>query len=160
MKHNTLFYLIPVFVLLFTGCTTQDNGSWGDAPDFTLKDVNGNVFTLSDNLGKTVVLDFVTTRCPYCVEEMKDLEKVYDNIGDEVVIVSVVVGGTSDAIRTVYGEYVDKWSFVIDNKGVYQSYQVTGVPKIVIIDKGGNIIYSNSGLTSYNTIMSKIKEAR
>jgi len=58
-----------------------------------------------------------------------------------VVIVSVVVGGTPQEIRNVYGNYVNKWSFVIDDKGIYHSYQVVGVPKIVVENKEGGILF-------------------
>jgi len=159
MKNHGVVYLTLLFVLLFAGCTTQHNGTWGNAPDFTLPDLNGNSFTLSNLLGKFVVLAFVTTRCPYCLMEMEELEKVRNETGEDVAVVSIVIGDTVRNIENVYGTYVDKWIFLIDNKGVYSSYQVMGVPKIVIINQKGNIIYSNSGLTDYNFIMSKIKEA-
>ena len=74
---------------------------------------------------------------------------------NNAVIVSVVVGGASQEIQSVYGK-VNKWSFVIDDKGIYNSYHVVGVSKIVVVNKEGNIIYSNSGLTTYNLLMSKI----
>ncbi|HID25883.1 MAG TPA: TlpA family protein disulfide reductase [Thermoplasmata archaeon] len=160
MKKHIFVCLILLSVLLFMGCTTQHNRTWGNAPDFTLPDLNGNSFTLSNLLGKFVVLAFVTTRCPYCLMEMEELEKVHNETEDNVAVVSIVMRDTALNIRNVYGTYVDKWVFLMDNKGVYSSYHVMGVPKIVIINQEGDIIYSKSGLTDYKFIMSKIKEAR
>ena len=37
-----------------------------DAPDFTLKDANGQRFTMSDQLGKHgLVITFICNHCPY-----------------------------------------------------------------------------------------------
>ena len=37
------------------------------APDFTLTDVDGKTFRLSDQQGKVVVLEFMRTTCSACV---------------------------------------------------------------------------------------------
>lgn len=40
------------------------------APDFTLKDQNGRAWRLQDQRGKVVVLNFWTTTCAPCLEEL------------------------------------------------------------------------------------------
>src|SRR5512137_1606751 len=48
------------------------------APDFTLKDVDGKAWKLSDLKGKKIVmLDFWATWCNICKREMPVLERVY-----------------------------------------------------------------------------------
>lgn len=46
------------------------------APDFTLKDQNGNDWNLKAHRGKTVVLNFWTMTCQPCIEEMPSLEQL------------------------------------------------------------------------------------
>jgi peroxiredoxin len=46
------------------------------APDFELDDVNGGKVRLSDFKGKTVVLNFWTTTCQPCLEEMPSLAEL------------------------------------------------------------------------------------
>src|SRR4029079_13453119 len=46
------------------------------APDFELEDVNGGKVPLSDYRGKTVVLNFWTTTCQPCLEEMPSLAEL------------------------------------------------------------------------------------
>lgn len=46
------------------------------APDFTLKDQHGKPWKLSEQRGKTVVMNFWTVTCKPCVEEMPSLEQL------------------------------------------------------------------------------------
>jgi peroxiredoxin len=46
------------------------------APDFELKDQHGKPWKLSEQRGKTVVLNFWTITCGPCVEEMPSLEQL------------------------------------------------------------------------------------
>jgi len=132
--------------------------------DFTLKDVNGKVFNLSDFFGKIILLNFMTTHCPYCALEMKELEKVRAETGDEVVIISIDAdkSETNKEIKNTYSEYVDKWIFALDTytEDVAGKYMVYGVPKNVIINTKGKISYSNSGLIYKDTLLNEINKAR
>lgn len=78
---------------------TPKHNYYGDdrlAPDFTLRDQNGKEWKLSDQRGKTVVLNFWTMTCKPCIEEMPSLETlalVAKERGDlEVVAISTDAG--------------------------------------------------------------------
>lgn len=83
---------------------------------------------------------------------MDELDAVLEEKGDEIVIVSVDVdkSETNNDVMNIFGGYVEKWIFVLDNykEEVSSKYKVTGIPKLVIIDKKGNIYYLESGLTA------------
>ena len=51
-----------------------------EAPDFTVFDENGEAVTLSSLEGKPVVINFWTSWCTYCKQEMPDFQEVYDHI--------------------------------------------------------------------------------
>ncbi len=63
-----------------------------EAPDFTAKLNNGETFTLSDKKGQVILLNFWATWCSNCVKEMPAIEKLYEEYGDQIVIVGVNVG--------------------------------------------------------------------
>ena len=47
------------------------------APDFTLKDLQGNDLSLSSLRGKYVVLDFWGSWCGWCIKGIPDMKKYY-----------------------------------------------------------------------------------
>lgn len=69
------------------------------APDFTLKDQYGVEHTISDYKGKVVFLNFWTTWCGYCKQEMPDIEALYQEYGlnQEDVVMLGVANPRSDA---------------------------------------------------------------
>lgn len=67
---NIVKILLLVFIVCLTlACSQQKNQSLavGDkAPDFSVADLDGNVFTLSDNNGAPTILRFFLTDCKFC----------------------------------------------------------------------------------------------
>ncbi|MDY7041389.1 MAG: TlpA disulfide reductase family protein [Chloroflexota bacterium] len=57
------------------------------APDFSLPNLQGNVITLSEFRGQPVMVNFWTTWCPYCREEITALEETYYHYEDEGLVV-------------------------------------------------------------------------
>jgi cytochrome oxidase Cu insertion factor (SCO1/SenC/PrrC family) len=162
-KIMPLLLTLSLFLSL-SGCITHnESNKISSSLDFTLKDVNGVVFNLSDFLGKVILLNFVTTRCPYCLMEMEELEQVKDELKDEIVIISIDVdkSDTNQRIKEIFSDYIDKWIFALDtySENVKDKYMVTGVPKNVIISTEGKVSYSNSGLTYKNTLLDEINKA-
>ena len=158
---NTI--LILLVVSLLSGCFESSTDTWGDAPDFTLKTIDGETFTLSDHLGKVIIIDLMAAWCYWCLPQMAELEAVLEEKGDEILIVSVDVDKTEtgEDIIDKFSDYVDKWTFVMDSyeEDVNNKYQVSGIPKLVIIDKEGNIYYSEAGLTSKEKLIEEINKA-
>jgi peroxiredoxin len=119
-----------------------------DAPDFSVKDIDGNEFTLSENQGKVVVLDIMTLSCSACKLEMKHLRAIFSRYSqNELAIITISIdnkdsAGEIDEYRARYG---DNWTFARDTDGVANKYKVSYIPTIVIIDKEGVIRYWGAG---------------
>ena len=118
------------------------------APDFSVNDIDGNEFTLSENQGKVVVLDIMTLSCSACKLQMKHLQAIFSRYTqDELAIVTISIdskdsAGEIDSYRSQYG---DNWTFARDTDGVANKYKVSYIPTIVIIDKEGVIRYWGAG---------------
>lgn len=112
-----------------------------EAPEFTLKDVNGKSVPLSAFRGKVVLLNFWATWCPPCKAEMPSFQKLFQaerNRGLEVVAIS-----TDKSVKDVR-DYLSKNRFdftvlVDDNAKVRNLYRVFSMPTTYLIDRKGVI---------------------
>ena len=125
-------------------------GGDSKAPDFTLTDTEGNTFSLSDYKDKQVViLDFMYTTCNPCEDLAKGVLKPYSEIMDnnDVILISISVFGTDDEdeLREYAKDY--GWIHALGDKDgdLEKAYGVTGTPKLVIIDKEGQIRFAGMG---------------
>jgi peroxiredoxin len=115
---------------------------WGDAPDFTLPDLEGNRLTLSDFKGKVIILNFWATWCPPCREEIPDFVELYEEYKDDgLVIIGVNLDrGDSRAVKKFSKNYKINYPIVTGNVSVTQDYGgIRGIPTTFIIDRKGNI---------------------
>ena len=122
------------------------------APDFTLKDIDGKSWKLSDLKGKKVVmLDFWATWCNICKREMPILQKVYQEYqgkGVEFFGIALDDADKIKQIRKILDEKGVGYPILIDQdqKVATEVYQLSGpIPYKVIIDLSGTIVYDHVG---------------
>jgi peroxiredoxin len=129
------------------------------APDFTLTDIDGNSFSLSDYYGKVIVLDLMATWCGPCITEMGHLKEIFQKYNQsDVIIMSIDIDTNENnaQIRKFKVDYGDDWIFARDIDEVGSKYGVNFIPKMVIIDREGNIAFENVGVTSSSTLSIEI----
>ncbi|MBO1514490.1 peroxiredoxin family protein [Metabacillus bambusae] len=112
------------------------------AVDFTLKTVDGKVFNLSDYAGKIVIVNFWTTWCTYCQEEMEELikfRKEANSLNVELLGVNVTSSEQSEKAVIHFVKGIDlPFQVGLDVHGeVSKTYQIIGIPTTFIIDKKG-----------------------
>jgi len=144
MEKKLWFLTVSAISILFiAGCASAQQQAQTKAPDFTLPDLNGKAFSLSELEGKVVILDFWATWCPPCVMEIPhfiDLYKEYKGQGLEVVGVSLDRGGVK-----VVKSFVEKnemaYPVVIGNQKVAEDYGgIRGIPTTFVINRQGYIV--------------------
>lgn len=120
-----------------------------NAPDFTLRDGDGNDWTLSDYRGKTVVLLFYPgDNTPVCT---KQLCSVSDNWDEYSKTDAEIVGISTDSVDSHKGfsaKYDFPFPLLADEKGeVIEKYRVKSwlpgraARAVIVIDKSGKIAY-------------------
>lgn len=123
----------------------------GQAPDFSLNDLDGVEVSLSNLRGKIVLLEFWATWCPPCRESipaMNELYKKYNDKGLVLLGISVDKGqNIVEDIRAFIREYSIQYPIAIDSKNVNTLYGVYSIPTLILIDKAGKIVLKNIGFS-------------
>lgn len=130
------------------------------APDFELKTLEGKIVKLSDLHGKKVILNFWATWCPPCEAEMPAMQKYYEEMPKDVVILAVNIDPQLD----VQG-FIDKKSITFpipldEEDEVNSLYQVISIPTTFFIDKNGIIQYKHIGGMAYDLMKNNINNMK
>lgn len=120
----------------------------GTAPEFTLKNTNGQDIALSSFKGKYVLIDFWASWCGPCRRENPNVIKAYDQYKTKnFTILGVSLDGGENAkdkwVQAIAKDGL-KWEQVSDlqgwNSGVAKLYKVTAIPANFLLDPNGKII--------------------
>ena len=132
------------------------------APDFTLEDLDGEPFTLSDYRGEIVVLNFWATWCLPCLAEMPDFEALHQQFGNDgirVVGISQDTGG-ADEVRPFAARLGVTYPLLPD-PAFTVSNTFGGVPVLpttLFIDRGGRVAHEAMGTLSARAIWAILTE--
>lgn len=137
----TVLMLLAVLMTFSSGFAAEPANK--KAPDFTLKDMQGNKVSLSDFKGKVVMINFWATWCPPCIEEMPSMEKLYKKLGSEDFVI-LAVNIEPDA-REIVEEFLTKrpytYPVLLDGESkVQQLYGAFRLPETVIINRQGEVV--------------------
>jgi len=132
--------------------------------DFVMYDAYGNELLLSDFFGKPIILNFWTTWCPSCVQEIPYFQQLYTEAGDDIHILKVNLLDGQRETR----ERVD--NFMADNGYTFPlffdagmgaiEYGVRFIPMTFFIDANGVLVSSIQGAVNDSTLQSGLAEIR
>jgi peroxiredoxin len=109
------------------------------APDFSIKDTEGKIFSLSAHRGKPVLIFFGTTWCPGCRAEIPVYKKVHETYSPRglVVIYIDIMEPAKKVARFAQTNSITYRVLLDENGEVSRAYNVVGVPMIILLDKDG-----------------------
>lgn len=126
------------------------------APEWTLKNTEGQTVTLLQYRGRAVVMFFFRgTWCPNCRKQMEQIRERYDNLKVYAEVIGIVGQGEKEARDYLarnplpYPMLVDPDRETIKLYGVYQFFGLNGFnvahPSTIIIDREGVVRYCYVG---------------
>lgn len=132
------------------------------APDFTIRDVHGRNYTLSDLPNPYVLVMFWASTCGHCREMIPELKQWYmeeNELDLEVVAISI------DSSASLLHEYITEkdlpWITSLAHLGwhglVPSAYYVYATPTLFLLDRERQIIARPVGLRQLNKALRKLQ---
>lgn len=113
------------------------------AANFTLKDLNGDLVSLSDFEGQPVVINFWATWCGPCEAEMPDINDAYLRYRDEgLVVLAIDMAEHPDTVRSFVNYYDLSFAILMDqSQDIGNHYGARALPTTYFVDTSGNIAH-------------------
>ena len=109
--------------------------------DFTLKDLSGKSWALSELRGKVVLVNFWATWCPPCRKEMPDLETLYARFGSKGFVVLGISDEEAAKVEPFIRERKMSFPVLLDpGRKVNDAFVVDGIPKSFVYDREGKLV--------------------
>ncbi|MDH3349750.1 MAG: TlpA family protein disulfide reductase [Desulfobulbaceae bacterium] len=141
MKKLSLSILILCLSMLIAACGEEPiRATVGNpAPDFTLVDITGKDWTLSELKGQVVFINFWATWCPPCREEMPSMQRLYTKLPKDKFKMLAILNRDAPSMADVFVQKAGATMPILDDQSntVGSKYGLTGLPETYIIDKQG-----------------------
>lgn len=166
MKYLLSFFAALVFVFPAFGQTTNSQEQ-PPPPTFNVISIDGKVFNSSELKGRIIVLNLWYVNCPFCVEEIKLLNKVVDEYQNnkDVVFIGLatdtkpklesflkknpfkfnVVAGAGELMLFGFGDQQKNGSYYLP------------FPTHVVIDREGRTVVKTAGVKGIEAVRNELK---
>lgn len=151
--------VLTMFIVLLASSDTQRTASVNFeilgkvAPPIEGRTLAGDEFTLQDQRGQWVVVNFFASWCVGCRVEHPELVEFSErHQGDGIQLVAVMFGDTEQAAQKFFQELGGDWpALVEDTGGIAIDYGVTAVPETLLVSPSGRVVMKwvgSSGVTA------------
>ena len=149
-RQAVIFLIGVAVVVLYIGgyLRIPDPLEGTSAKGFRLASLDGKEVDLADHLGKDVILlDFWAVWCPPCRASIPELPRLSEAFGGRgLVIYAVNQQDSTTAVQNFLKGVSVSVPVLMDTEGVAGNlYGVTGIPKIVLIDRSGTVVFVQAG---------------
>ena len=127
------------------------------APDFAVKDLDGQAVSLSQFKGKVVLIDFWASWCGPCIGDLPNLRKIKEQVAAQpVIFLNVSLDANEAAWKQAIAKHEIKGVHVRSEQ-VSQAYNVSGIPRYYLVDPQGLIVEDNLWVSDVDEVVAKIE---
>ena len=152
---KTLTSILGAIAIAATGAfASVETGK--PAPDFTLTDIEGNEHSLSNYLGKIVVLEWVNHGCPFVVRHYAsgNMQQLQTNAEEQGVVWLTICSSApgkqghmsaEDAAAKIEELEAKATAYLLDEDGtVGKAYDAKTTPHMYVINEEGVLVYQGA----------------
>ena len=139
MKKLLRFSLILSLLIFACGQEPATVKVGDPAPDFSLVDLVGKTWVLSELKGQVVFINFWTTWCPPCMKELPSMQKLYEPLPTDKFKMLAVLNNDKPAGANFIANQNGFTMPILDDSQrlTGAKYAITGLPETFIVDKLG-----------------------
>ena len=150
MKKLIALALTLVLLLGAAGALADPESYYGKTlPDFTVKTLDGEDFTLSESLKShdLVLINFWATWCGPCRMEFPFLQDAWQQYADRIDVIALSVEETDTIKKLQRFAEQNGLTFRIgqDETGIFSRMRGNAIPTTLIVDRDGKIVYVDVG---------------
>ena len=118
--------------------------------DFNLIDKEGKAVSLSKFKGKVIFLNMWATWCPPCIAEMPTIDKLHEEMGDEVAFVMLSLDQNFDKAKAFDKRKGYDLPIYSPASNLPAMYESNAIPTTYVIDAAGNLAWTHKGMADYS----------
>jgi thiol-disulfide isomerase/thioredoxin len=159
MLRRGLLAVAVVALFALVACTSSNSGGSGEV-DATFKRFDGTTGTLAEYRGKPVVMNFFSSTCIPCQSEMPALEKVHQNLGDQVTFLGMDVQDTVEGGEAFVKTVGITWQLGRDpNASILQEQlKATKLPTTALLDRTGKVVLVHEGALDVDKLTGQLRD--
>ncbi len=139
------FFSLILIISIFSSCSrasSKEKGKVGSsAPPFSVTDVDGNKYSLSELEGKVIVLNFWFIGCPPCIREIPELNNLVQKYEQEEVIFLALARDSKSKLKKFLDTKTFEYNIVPRSGWMTNVFNTHGFPTNIIIDTKSQIVF-------------------
>lgn len=128
-------------------------------PDFSVTCTNGDVFTLSQHRGQTVIVNLWATWCGPCVQELAAFDRLQREHGDRVFVLALHAPPATEDVKAYVGKLGYSIAFA---QGTTEMIAALGgadvLPQTIVIGPDGDVTLRQTGAMAYEALARAINQ--
>jgi cytochrome c biogenesis protein CcmG, thiol:disulfide interchange protein DsbE len=168
MRRGFIFNLFGILLLMavlvfFPACTrtsTEDSPVGKKAPAFSVRNLDGTSFSSADAKGKTMVINFWSTTCPPCVDELPSFQQFQNSLvtNPNVILLMMDVNDDLSTLQNFIKSKKYTFKVLMDtNYMVAQVFSIRYTPTTIVIDRDNIIqLFKIGAFANYSDLQKQL----